>query len=248
MPLAEPGLVVLEDDVECPVQAVFDGPVAAHGLASAFGGQESRGDVVARLEAASVTELGARGDADQAGDCGETKLPGEATVAGEPGDVVGDRDGSFLDAAVPLVDIDMNLKASLGGVIKEAGDVGAQRRLVRLHRQQVVGPRFQDRAGDGRISHHGVDRDEGAIEPAAVGKALDESRDGTTSADSPPPPPASTSARRSRDEMERCLARLASCCAGTSCRRCDKVRRSGQVSRTQAVKASSTAPDRAGSS
>ena len=45
--LAQPGEILLEGHVEEPVQGVFDGPVAAHGLGEALGDQEGRADVEA---------------------------------------------------------------------------------------------------------------------------------------------------------------------------------------------------------
>src|SRR3546814_8516877 len=54
VPLAEAGLVFLEDGVEDPVEAVFDAPVSAHGACGVFGGEACGGDVVAGIEAAAV--------------------------------------------------------------------------------------------------------------------------------------------------------------------------------------------------
>ena len=60
---SEPRLVVVEDDVEGPVQSVLDQPVAAHGMSGPFGRQLGGGDKISRVEAASILQSGARADA-----------------------------------------------------------------------------------------------------------------------------------------------------------------------------------------
>jgi len=59
------GLVVVEVDVENPMEAVLDAPMGAHGLARLRGGQDGGGDVKARFEARAVGEFGARLDANE---------------------------------------------------------------------------------------------------------------------------------------------------------------------------------------
>src|SRR3546814_9787159 len=78
LPLAEAGLVFLEDGVEDPVEAVFDAPVSAHGACGVFGGEACGGDVVAGIEAAAVLQFGARGDAHDGGGTGQAQFAGEA--------------------------------------------------------------------------------------------------------------------------------------------------------------------------
>ena len=48
--LADHAVVFTEVDVEHPVQAIFNGPVRAHGLGQFFGGEFARTDVVALLQ------------------------------------------------------------------------------------------------------------------------------------------------------------------------------------------------------
>ena len=57
--LSDTGLVVAEGDVEGPVQAVLDGPVAAYGVGGLRGGEGARGDEVAGVEAGAILQLGA---------------------------------------------------------------------------------------------------------------------------------------------------------------------------------------------
>lgn len=57
---SEKRLVVVEDDVEGPVQSVLDQPVAAHGMSGPFGRQLGGGDKIPRVEAAFVLQSSAR--------------------------------------------------------------------------------------------------------------------------------------------------------------------------------------------
>src|SRR3954452_15013655 len=57
-------------------------------------------------------------------------------------------------------------------------DLGAERGLVGLDGQQVVGAGASDRAGEGSVGGDGVDRDQRALEPIVLGQALDQGRDG----------------------------------------------------------------------
>jgi hypothetical protein len=61
----------------------------------------------------------------------------------------------------------------------EAGlDLGAQGRLVGLHRQQVVGAGVLDGRGDGGVGCDGVDGDERAAQPVVLGEPRRQHRDG----------------------------------------------------------------------
>lgn len=63
MSLLQAGLVVREGDIEDPVEAVLDGPMAAHGRRGALGWECDRRDVVAGFESAAVFQFGPGGDA-----------------------------------------------------------------------------------------------------------------------------------------------------------------------------------------
>ena len=60
---SETRLVVVEDDVEGPVQSVLDQPMAAHGMSGPFSRQLGGGGEVSRVEAAFVLQSSARDDA-----------------------------------------------------------------------------------------------------------------------------------------------------------------------------------------
>ena len=84
--------------------------MAAHRVLGAARGEIGRGDVIASLEAAAVLDLGAGRDADQRHDVGKARLAGKTTLAGQPVDLAGDRDGALLDAAVALVDVAVDVE------------------------------------------------------------------------------------------------------------------------------------------
>jgi len=152
--------------------------MAAHGVGGGLGGEGRGGDVVSRVEAAAILELGARGDLDDGGDAGEAELAGEAPVAAEPIDLSGEGDAALLDPAVAFVVIGDAVEAGGRRVGEEGFDLGAERRLVGLDREQVVGPGVDDGGGDGRIAGDGIDGDDGALQRAALGEALEQDRNG----------------------------------------------------------------------
>jgi hypothetical protein len=68
-------------------------------------GEDCGGDIVSRVEAATILEFGARGDLDDGGHARRAEFAGEAPVAAEPIDLSSERDGALLDAAVAFVEI-----------------------------------------------------------------------------------------------------------------------------------------------
>ena len=75
------------------------------------------GDVVAGVEPAAVGQFGPRLDLDDGARDGEAEFAGEASLAVEPVDLARDRDGSGFDAAVALVEIEVDVDlARVGGV------------------------------------------------------------------------------------------------------------------------------------
>src|SRR5882724_49915 len=98
-------LVVTEGDIQYPMQAVLDGPMAAHGVGRVGRWKRGGRDVVTGLEAATVLEFGARSDANDCCDIRQSKLSREAPITLEPADLMGDGDGSLLDTAMALVHI-----------------------------------------------------------------------------------------------------------------------------------------------
>jgi hypothetical protein len=122
------------------MEAVFDAPMAAHGVGGGFGGEGRGGDVVAGVEATPILELGARGDLDDGSDAGQTEFAGEVFVAPEPIDLVRDRDRALLDPPMPFIQIGGGVETGGRGVPEEGLDLAAQRRLVGFDGEQIVGP------------------------------------------------------------------------------------------------------------
>jgi hypothetical protein len=86
--VAVAGAILVEGDVENPVEAVLDGPVAADGAGEALGREAGGAEVVAG-RAGGFAGLGAgRLDAGEGGEAGEPRLVRIATVGEEPIDVV----------------------------------------------------------------------------------------------------------------------------------------------------------------
>ena len=79
--LTQTRLVVVEVDVEDPMEAVFDAPMGADGLGRLLCGKDGGGDVIARFEARAVGEFGARLDTDDRRGSWEAMLGGEPPVA-----------------------------------------------------------------------------------------------------------------------------------------------------------------------
>ena len=123
---SQAGLVFVEDDVEHPVQAVFDAPVAAHGRGRRSAVSGGRGDVIAGLEAAAVGEFGARLDADDRGDVGQAQFAGKAPITVEPFDLSDDADGPLFDAAMALVEVD-DVSSRVGPAASKALSISARK-------------------------------------------------------------------------------------------------------------------------
>ena len=81
MAFSDVGEVFLEGDVEHPVQAVFDAPVAAHGAGGGFGVEGRGGDVVAGIEAAAVLRFDLGAELDDRGHAGQAAFSGETALA-----------------------------------------------------------------------------------------------------------------------------------------------------------------------
>jgi hypothetical protein len=105
--LAQAGLVLFERNVEDPMQAVLDAPVAAHSLGSARRIKRGGGDIIARfaVRLAGSFDLGL--DLDQAGYAGQAEFAREATIARQPVDLADDADLAPLDTTMAFVVLDV---------------------------------------------------------------------------------------------------------------------------------------------
>ena len=111
---SEPGQVVVEDDVQDPVQPVFDVPVVSCGLGNQRGGCGQRSNI----EVAGASRLGT--DFAFALDHGNGDEAGPTVALSEPVDVVCDPVPAGLDAAVVGIDGLVEVDTGPG----EAGLVG----------------------------------------------------------------------------------------------------------------------------
>ena len=143
--------VVAENHVEHPVEAVFDHPMTADHRSHSVGEQGQRGDVEARLGLRLAIGFAFALDHDD-------RLQARPLVAVlQPADVVEDGDRPGLDAAVVAVDgrvladgrIPERDRLLLAG---EQLDVVAQRALVALQREDVIGLLVDDRLRDFALS------------------------------------------------------------------------------------------------
>jgi hypothetical protein len=123
---AQSGLVLLERDVEDPIQAVLNAPVAAHGVCGARRIEAGRGDTITRLAVRLTGSFDLGLDLDQAGHTRQPEFAGEATIAGQPVDLANDADLAPLDAAVAL-SCSMWLAILCGGASMKHASVSARR-------------------------------------------------------------------------------------------------------------------------
>ena len=133
------------------MEAVLDGPVIADEGADVDGHEGQRGDIEAAFALDLVAGLAGALDDDEA------RQAGPLVTLLQPADVVNDGDGAGLDAAVVAVDA---LVPADGGVLEVIGfllvgeqlDVLAQRALIALQGEDVVGLLVQDFLGDGALA------------------------------------------------------------------------------------------------
>ena len=166
---AQSGEVIVEDDVEHPMQAVFDAPLGAgrrrrKPAHRAWPSRDSSGvgwDAAVAFDAAF--------DHGDHGEVGEGRLVGIAAVGEQPVDIVADQMAALFDAAMVGIDSDVGRRGDAGRRIGEEGDdavVGG--REVGFERQQIVGAAADDGLGDRGLGAHGIDGDEGAGQFEAI--------------------------------------------------------------------------------
>ena len=101
---SEPCEVVVEDDIENPMEPVFDAPVVADGLGEGLGVEFCRGYVVASFRLNLATALGGGLDHADHGQSGEFAFVGKAAVGEEPIDLMADAMVALLQTAVIGID------------------------------------------------------------------------------------------------------------------------------------------------
>jgi hypothetical protein len=89
-------------------------------------------DGIANIEAGAILQFGPRFDPDNGAGVDEADFAGKAPVAVEPVDLAQDRDGAGFDAAMALVEIDVDFDLALVGGIEGGRDIGLQGWLIPL--------------------------------------------------------------------------------------------------------------------
>lgn len=170
----EPGEVVVEDDVQHPVEAVLDAPVCADRPGEGDGVELGGGQVVAAGGGGVAVAFDDGLDHADGGEARKARLAGMTAVGGEPGDVVGHGMASYLDPAVIAVGGLKPVEHGCRRVGEITFDLAMQARPVGLGRQQVVRILGQDCPGNPRLAADGVDGHEGAGQR----QPLEQQRDG----------------------------------------------------------------------
>ena len=133
---AQPVEIVVEDDVEHPVQSVLDAPMRPHGTGEGGRIELGRAQVVAPLGGGVGPAFDDALDHADHGKAREAWLVGIAAVGEQPSDIVADRMPALLDATVVTVRRRVP-RGDLGlRIAKEALDLGVQQRVVGLERQR----------------------------------------------------------------------------------------------------------------
>ena len=141
--------VVVEEDVEHPMQAVFDAPVR-RAPAGRHRWPWSTGSGAA-LEGCLDHGDGLEAD--------KPRLAGEAAVGGEPNRIMADPMAPGFDAAVVGIEDFERLGGGLVEGCSEQRDLARHAWLVVFQCRQVVGDAVQHGLGDLGLPAHGVDRD-----------------------------------------------------------------------------------------
>lgn len=153
---------------------------APHDGADAFGRQGQGGDEEPGLPLDGAARLAVAVDDDDA----VQARPG--VTPSEPCDIVDDGGGPGLDAAVMAID---GLVAADRGVLEAHGfllgheeiDIGAERALVALQGEEVIGLLVEDFLDDAALAAHRVAGDDSASTAASSSKSEDHGRFSTSS-------------------------------------------------------------------
>ena len=147
--LADATGVLCKNDIERPVPAVLDAPMAASGAGEAFDSQRQAAEIVMHRDRLAAADRAAADDhADGLGGAPATER-GRTLRAGEHVIV------AFLVAPPFLLTFDMfeeGGRLTRGGLrhrlLEGLANLGVEFRLVVLHGQHVVRPAFDDGVGD----------------------------------------------------------------------------------------------------
>ena len=157
MATPETRLVLLELDIEHPMQAVFNAPMGARRLREGFGRQDPRRDIAAPFGFAFATHFDTRLDHGDGAEALEARLIGIAPLAAHPVNALGDEMAARLDAAMGFFRRRQNLKLMARSAVKIELDLGMGGFLVVFRRQKIVAAEIDDGFGNIRLATHGID-------------------------------------------------------------------------------------------
>ena len=176
MALADARQIVLEADVEHPVERVFNAPMAPDRFAKGFGRHRLGGDVKALFGPDAVLGLDPAFDHGDGFKLGKAALAGKAARTLHPIDGLADRAAALLDAAMAFIEISVAVNGGFKRIAEEPFDFGQKAWLVGLHGEEIIGSMVHNALGNIRIAGDGVDGDECASERARGGKAFEQRR------------------------------------------------------------------------
>ena len=158
MVCSQAALVIAEDHVEHPVEAVFDGPMVADERANQIGDENQRGNVETRL--AFDLAAGLTGALDH-----DDTLEARPLMAFlKPVDIVDNRDVSGLDATVVAIDRAGTDREHRLWVVQKGPRVLVQRPLISLQRHDVVAALSNNLSRDLALTVERIDGHDGAFE------------------------------------------------------------------------------------
>src|SRR5215831_17107019 len=148
------GLILIHNDVEAPMESIFDAPMGTHDIGEALGGQGCAEKVIGCLG------RGLGGEFTDADDFADGRQSGPLMPLLEPSDIGRDEGGAGFDPTVIAID------RLIGGggcslklwVVEELFDIGMQRALVAFERQGVIALLIDDLLGDVALAVEGINR------------------------------------------------------------------------------------------
>lgn len=150
----------MEHDIQHPMQAIFDVPVASYGMGEELGVERHGGQVIPPFQDCATVPLHFGFDNRDGAQTWEARLAGEAARRDQPVHVVADHMAAKLNASVAAV---CGLKPVMdqgGFVVEVAPDLVVRAGLIALGGQKVIAATVEDGLGDPGLSAHGVDGDE----------------------------------------------------------------------------------------
>src|SRR5262249_10135855 len=148
------GLILVHNDVEAPMEPIFDAPMGTHYIREALGGQGCAEKVIGCLS------RGLGGEFTDADDFADGRQSGPLMPLLEPSDIGRDEGDAGFDPTVIAID------RLIGGggcslklwVVEELFDIGMQRALVAFERQGVIALLIDDLLGDVALAVEGINR------------------------------------------------------------------------------------------